>query len=89
MQLKAKVETVEALGSELLVHFSLDATRVSGEGRDAEDADLTMAEIDIVGEGVARVEPRARVQAGEVATFAVYPERMHFFDPTSELAIEG
>ena len=35
------------------------------------------------------MEPRARVQAGEVSTFCVFPERMHFFDPSSELAIEG
>jgi multiple sugar transport system ATP-binding protein len=87
--LKARVETIEALGSELLVHFSLDATRVSGEGRDAGDADLTTAAIDIVGEGVARVEPRARVVAGAVASFSVYPERLHFFDPGSERAIEA
>jgi multiple sugar transport system ATP-binding protein len=79
--LKAKVEAIEALGSELLVHFSLDATRLSGEttGRTA-DEELLVAAIDIVGEGVARVEPRATVQVGEVATFAVYPERLHFFD---------
>jgi multiple sugar transport system ATP-binding protein len=88
-ELNARVETIEALGSELLVHFSIDATRVSGEGGDAGDADLTTAAIDIVGEGVARVEPRARVDAGQNATFAVYPERMHFFDPVSERAIEG
>jgi len=87
-ELKAQVETIEALGSELLVHFSIDATRVSGEGGDAGDADLTSAAIDIVGEGVARVEPRARVDAGQTATFSVYPERMHFFDPASERAIE-
>jgi multiple sugar transport system ATP-binding protein len=88
-QMKAQVETIEALGSELLVHFSIDATRVSGEGGDAGDADLTSAAIDIVGEGVARVEPRARVGAGEMATFSVFPERLHFFDPVSERAIEG
>ena len=87
--LRARVEAIEALGSELLVHFSLDATRVSGEGRDDQDADLTVAAIDIVGEGVARVEPRARVDAGEVATFRVYPERLHFFDPVSERAIDA
>ncbi len=79
--LKAKVEAIEALGSELLVHFSLDATRLSGEttGRTG-DEELLVAAIDIVGEGVARVEPRSTVQVGEVATFAVYPERLHFFD---------
>jgi multiple sugar transport system ATP-binding protein len=79
--LKASVEAIEALGSELLVHFSIDATRLSGEttGRVA-DEELLATAIDIVGEGVARVEPRSTVQVGDVATFAVYPERLHFFD---------
>jgi len=87
-ELKASVEAIEALGSELLVHFSIDATRLSGErtGRVA-DEELLAAAIDIVGEGVARVEPRSIVQTGEVATFAVYPERLHFFDLETQNAI--
>jgi multiple sugar transport system ATP-binding protein len=87
-ELKASVEAIEALGSELLVHFSIDATRLTGErtGRVA-DEELLAAAIDIVGEGVARVEPRSIVQTGEVATFAVYPERLHFFDLETQNAI--
>ena len=86
--LRAHVEAIEALGSELLVHFSLDATRVTGESMGVtEDEELRRAAIDIVGEGVARVEPRARVRAGEDALFGVYPERMHFFDPESQRAV--
>jgi multiple sugar transport system ATP-binding protein len=85
--LKAYVEAIEALGSELLVHFSLDAARVSGEqlggGAELEPA----AAIDIVGEGIARVEPRAAVRMGEDTLFAVYPERLHFFDPESQIAV--
>jgi multiple sugar transport system ATP-binding protein len=85
--LKAHVEAIEALGSELLVHFSLDAARVSGEqlggGAELEPA----AAIDIVGEGIARVEPRAAVRMGEDTLFAVYPERLHFFDPESQIAV--
>jgi multiple sugar transport system ATP-binding protein len=79
--LTGNIEAIEALGSELLVHFSIDATRLSGEttGRTA-DEELLATAIDIVGEGVARVEPRAAVRVGDVATFAVYPERLHFFD---------
>jgi multiple sugar transport system ATP-binding protein len=88
--LRARVEAIEALGSELLVHFSLDATRVSGESLGAsEEADLSGAAIDIVGEGVARVEPRANVRTGDLASFAVFPERLHFFDPDTQRAITG
>jgi multiple sugar transport system ATP-binding protein len=86
--LKVHVEEIEALGSELLVHFSIDATRISGEDvAESEAAELLTAAIDIVGEGVARVEPRADVRAGEDALFRVFPERMHFFDPGSRAAI--
>jgi multiple sugar transport system ATP-binding protein len=86
--LKTKIEAIEELGSELLVHFSIDATRLTGEltGRVA-DEELLAAAIDIVGEGVARVEPRSSVQTGEIATFAVYPERLHFFDLETQSAI--
>ncbi|MGH3733898.1 MAG: ABC transporter ATP-binding protein [Acidimicrobiales bacterium] len=87
--LKARVETIEELGSEMLVHFSIDATKVGGEGHSSNGAeDLGAAAIDIVGEGIARVEPRANVHSGEVAEFVVYPDRLHFFDTQSQQAIE-
>ena len=85
--LKAYVEAIEALGSELLVHFSLDAARVSGEGLSDEVELEQVAAIDIIGEGIARVEPRSNVRAGEDALFTVYPERLHFFDPESQIAV--
>ncbi len=37
--------------------------------------------------GVARVDPRSGVRAGRRITFAVDPERPHFFDPDTGLAI--
>jgi multiple sugar transport system ATP-binding protein len=86
--MKAKVEEIEALGSELLVHFSIDATRIGGDARAASVGEgLDLAAIDIVGEGVARVEPRAMLQVGGDVLFKVFPERMHFFDPESQNAI--
>ncbi len=87
--LKARVEEIEALGAELLVHFSLDATRVNAELKSASrDEELDSAAIDIVGEGVARVEPRANLVVGEDALFRVFPERLHFFDPESQNAVQ-
>jgi multiple sugar transport system ATP-binding protein len=87
--MKAHVEEVEALGSELLVHFSIDATRISGDVQNEKDSDeLSVTAVDIVGEGVARVEPRADVRVGEDALFTIYPERMHFFDPESHDAVK-
>ncbi len=77
------VDLVEALGSELMVHFTIDARRVRAEGATTEDEDATAHS----GEGVARVDPSAKVKVGERITFAVNTEGLQFFDPDTELAI--
>lgn len=82
------VYLVEALGSELLVHFAIDAHRVHVE--DAREGDPGDAgELTVHGDGVAAVDPRTVVSAGNRATFTVFPERLHFFDKDTELAIVG
>jgi multiple sugar transport system ATP-binding protein len=80
--LEGDVDLVEALGSELLVHFSIDATRVLAEGTQDEDEQLVMS-----GEGVARVDPRANMKPGSRARFAVDTDRMQFFDSATGEAI--
>jgi multiple sugar transport system ATP-binding protein len=87
--LRGEVETVEELGSELLVHFSIDATRVIPESVTNEASDDFLAEvpINIIGEGVARVQPRAGVKVGDQAQFSVFCERIQFFDAVSHNAI--
>jgi multiple sugar transport system ATP-binding protein len=80
-QLQGDIDLVEALGSELVIHFTLDAKRVRAEGAVSEDAAT------ISGEGVARVDPRTPAKAGEKITFAVNTEGMQFFDPDSGAAI--
>jgi multiple sugar transport system ATP-binding protein len=77
------VELVEALGSELVVHFTIDANRVLAEG--AVDQDEAAAVKD--GEGVARVVPDTRVKPGDKLPFAVDIEDMYFFDTETDLAI--
>ena len=81
--LAADVELVEALGAELVVHFTIDARRVRPEG--ATDADTEA--VTEAGEGVARVDPSAPVKPGERATFAINASGMQFFDPGSGEAI--
>jgi multiple sugar transport system ATP-binding protein len=81
--LTGNVDLVEALGSELMVHFTLDARTVRAEGASSEDEDATAQS----GEGVARVDPSARAKVGEPITFAVKTEGLQFFDPETELAI--
>ena len=84
----ARVEAVEALGSELLVHFSIDAVRVSGDAQSDDEAGDTVGTLVAKGEGVARVEPRAVVHDGETTRLRVFPERLHFFDAQTQLAID-
>jgi len=81
--LVADVDLVEALGAELVVHFTIDARRVRPEG--AADADAEA--VTEAGEGVARVDPTAPVKPGERVTFAVNTSGMQFFDPSSGEAI--
>jgi multiple sugar transport system ATP-binding protein len=84
--IKGDVYLVEALGSELLVHFQIDAHRVHVE--DAQEGDPGDAgELAVHGDGVAAVDPRSSIRAESQAVFTVFPERLHFFDPESQVAI--
>jgi multiple sugar transport system ATP-binding protein len=81
--LVGNVDLVEALGSELMVHFTIDARRVQAEGATSADEEA----ITESGEGVARVDAAANVKVGERITFAVNAAGMQFFDPDTEQAI--
>jgi multiple sugar transport system ATP-binding protein len=81
--LVGNVDLIEALGSELVVHFTIDAPRVQPEGATTADEDATAK----AGEGVARVDPTTRVKVGERITFAVKTEGMQFFDMETDKAI--
>ena len=77
------VDLIEALGSELVVHFTIDAHRVIAEGAVEKDE----AEAVTAGEGVARIDAKNPVKPGDRLTFAVDIEEMQFFDPKTGLAI--
>jgi multiple sugar transport system ATP-binding protein len=81
--LVGNVDLVEALGSELVVHFTIDAPRVTPEGASTDDEDATAK----AGEGVARVAPDTKVKVGERITFEVKTEGMQFFDMETDKAI--
>ena len=89
--LVGEINLVEALGSDALVHFTIDAPRVhteaaaSGEAT-GEEIELAAGELAVAGEGVARVEPAA-FTVGEKVRFSLDPRRLYFFDPTTGLAI--
>ncbi len=76
-----RVELIEALGSELQVHFTIDAKRVIAEG--PSDAD----ELTSSGAGVARVGPHVPAKPGQQLRFAVDVDALHFFDAETGKAI--
>ena len=79
--IQAKVTLLEALGSEIMVHFEIDAPTVDSGDPDA---------VDETGGGanaVGRFNPRSRVRPGEMATIAVSTENLHFFDFETREAI--
>ncbi len=79
--IQAKVTLLEALGSEIMVHFGIDAPTVDSGDPDA---------VDETGGGanaVGRFNPRSRVKPGEMATIAISTENLHFFDFETREAI--
>jgi multiple sugar transport system ATP-binding protein len=78
--LKAKVELVEAMGADVLVHFNVDAPAVLTE----DEPEVSP----VVGTPmVARVSPRTKAREGEPLQLAVDTEGLHLFDPESGLAL--
>jgi multiple sugar transport system ATP-binding protein len=94
-RLHGKVELREALGSEIMVHFTVDARPALTEdvrelARDVGD-DRILQEEEEAGETtmVGRFGARSRVQVDETAEVAVDTRALHFFEPESGLGIYG
>ncbi|WP_406286219.1 ABC transporter ATP-binding protein [Embleya sp. NBC_00896] len=90
--LRAEADLVEAMGSEVLVHVSVDAppavtedvqelARDVGAEDHVPDAGAAHSEL------VARFGPRTRVREGSTVVMRVATDRLHFFDPESGLSI--
>jgi multiple sugar transport system ATP-binding protein len=93
--LKGKVELTEALGSEIMVHFSVDAKAAATE--DTQELQADIGEDRAIGSPVAsdeggavlvgRFNARSRVKVGETIDVAVDTRSLHFFDPGTALGI--
>ena len=95
--LRGKVELTEVLGSDLLVHFTANVEPLhTGELLEvAGDVDVTRLQ-EMQDESsrhetrfVGQLDTRSRFQMGEVATFAVNTEKIHYFDPETGSALRG
>jgi multiple sugar transport system ATP-binding protein len=89
-RLHGQVELTEALGSEIMVHFSVDAPPALTEDVRELAQDVGDNRID---EGAAhstlvgRFGARSRVRVGDTIEIAVDTRALHFFDPESGLGI--
>jgi multiple sugar transport system ATP-binding protein len=84
-------DLTEPLGSEVLVHFSTEATGVVSSAAAAdigEDAEVRLgADEDASTRLVARVSPKSRIALGQQVELAVDTTRLYFFDPETREAI--
>jgi multiple sugar transport system ATP-binding protein len=90
--LTARVELREALGSEVLVHFTVDAPPVLTEdtrelARDAGVGELETERHEGRSPFVARLSPRTEAQERQDIQLVVDTSRMHFFDPETGAGI--
>jgi multiple sugar transport system ATP-binding protein len=94
-RLRGKVELIEALGSEIMAHFTIDAppaltedvkelAQDVGDERAVKEADEGSKQHTTM---VGRFDPRAEVKEGEIAEVAVDTRGLHFFDPETGLGI--
>ena len=89
--LKADIEIIEALGSEILVYFNFDAQRVRVAGVASEEEPESEASQTTStwasGLGVARIPPTYQLSQGERIEFSLDRSKLHFFDLDTTLAI--
>jgi multiple sugar transport system ATP-binding protein len=95
-RLEGTVDLVEELGSEKLVHFHIDAARLSTTdvllaSEDEEPETLEAGEIGsaTASAGVARVAADSHIEADQRVVFAVDTERLHLFDPETGIRLGG
>ncbi len=93
-RLRATINLTEALGSEIVVHFSVKAEKVVTEDtkeleRDAHTDEVALPHEEEGTPFVASFAPRSRVRSGDEVEIVVDRERMHFFDPQTGLAIRA
>jgi multiple sugar transport system ATP-binding protein len=89
-RMSGRLELREALGSEVMVHLSVDATPADVDEVRELAADVginTLEDSHSTATIVGRFSPRSRVQTGERVEAVVDTELMHFFDPGSGLGI--
>jgi multiple sugar transport system ATP-binding protein len=90
-RIRVTADLTEPLGSEVLVHFSTEATGIVSSAAAAdvgEDAEVRLGEDeDVSTRLIARVSPKSRIALGQDVELAVDTSRLYFFDPETRAAI--
>ena len=81
-----KIDLVESLGSEVLIYFGIDATRVMAEQAVVDDDDAALP-LEARTTMVARLDPRSRPRPDQEMTLAVDTPHLHFFDLDTSASI--
>jgi multiple sugar transport system ATP-binding protein len=85
-RIRSAASLVEALGSDVLVHFEIDAKPMYVQSSDSLQQ-IKRAESAAGGEAIARLTPRSDVRLGAPVELVIDTERLHFFDAQSGEAI--
>jgi multiple sugar transport system ATP-binding protein len=96
-RISSTVELREALGSDVVAHFPIDAPPPVTEEAIELAADVGQEAVERVQETIeasrsnfmARLNPRTRATQGEPIELVVDTHRLHFFDPDTGLGIYG
>jgi multiple sugar transport system ATP-binding protein len=96
-RIRAKVELREALGSDVVIHFPMDAPVVVTEDVKELAEDVGQEAVESLELGsthgksvfLARLNPRTRAKVGEGLELYVDTGRLHFFDPGTGRALYG
>jgi multiple sugar transport system ATP-binding protein len=89
--LEVRVSLAEALGAEVIAHFPLAVRSAAGAAALVAARGSESPLLETVADGgtvlTARLGPRTGARSGEPLSVSIDVERLHFFDPKSELAI--
>jgi len=82
-RITSKLTLLEALGSEIMAHFRIDAPTVDSGDPDAVEEKTGSDSSNAVG----RFNPRSTARMGQTIEIAISTENMHFFDPDTRQSI--
>jgi multiple sugar transport system ATP-binding protein len=86
-RLRVRPDLIESLGSQLLVHFVVDARGISANGGGDDESDGLSTTVSSSTPFVAQLPSSVSMREGTVTELSVNTSGLHFFDPTTRTAI--